>query len=128
TEGGGFARRPGTRNSRDTYSPLRACRIDFGRAISRQLECARAGNAISYRQKRISKQEVKMTNYPKITFGFLVLLAAVALTGCSSTAKPDVASAVPASAPAESKKELTPAPSGSTTKSSLEALQRGEST
>jgi peptidoglycan-associated lipoprotein len=69
-----------------------------------------------------------MTNYPKIAFGFLVLLGAVALTGCSSTAKPDVASAAPASAPAESKKELTSAPSDSTTKSSLEALQRGEST
>jgi peptidoglycan-associated lipoprotein len=69
-----------------------------------------------------------MTNYPKITFGFLVLSAAVALTGCSSTAKPDVASAAPASTRAESKKELTPAPSDSTTKSSLEALQRGEST
>jgi len=69
-----------------------------------------------------------MTNYPKIAFGCLVLLNAVALTGCSSTAKTEVAAAAPVSAPAESKKELTAAPSDSTTKSSLEALQRGEST
>lgn len=57
----------------------------------------------------------------------LVLVsAALAFGGCASTAEKPAAPASPiASAPAESKKQLTSAPSSS---SSLEALQRGEST
>src|SRR5688572_190306 len=62
----------------------------------------------------------------------VVLSTAVALGGCSSSAKPaktEVSSAAPVSPPpAESKKQVKPAPSDSTTASSLDALQRGEST
>ena len=61
-----------------------------------------------------------------------VFLAAVAFSGCSSTDKPaktEVSSAAPVSAPAaESKKPATAAPADSTKSSSLDALQRGEST
>ena len=69
-----------------------------------------------------------MTNYSKVVFGFFAILATMSVAGCSSNAKPEVVSAAPASAPAVSKKEVAPAPSDSTTKSSLEALERGEST
>jgi peptidoglycan-associated lipoprotein len=67
-----------------------------------------------------------MTNPRNIVCCFVVLWATVALAGCSSTtAKPEASSAASGSAPSESKKQLTSAP---TTSSSLEALQRGEST
>lgn len=71
-----------------------------------------------------------MINYRNIVFSFVVLLAVLALTGCSSTtAKPEVSSSTAAaSLPAETKKQLTSAPRDSTTASSLDALQRGEST
>ncbi len=68
-----------------------------------------------------------MINYRKIVFWFVVLSAVAALAGCSSTtAKPETPSS--ASAPAASNKQPTPAPGSSTTTSSLEAHQRGEST
>ena len=68
-------------------------------------------------------------SYTKCLSLVAVLSAAVALSGCSSTDKPDkteVSSAAPVSPPpAESKK---PVPADSTKGSSLDALQRGEST
>jgi peptidoglycan-associated lipoprotein len=70
-----------------------------------------------------------MINYRNIVFSFVVFLAVLALAGCSSTtAKPEVFSTAAVSPPAEAKKQLTSAPRDSTTTSSLEALQRGEST
>src|SRR5919108_2732283 len=69
-----------------------------------------------------------MINYRNVVFCLAVFSAAVVLAGCSSTkAKPDVSSTASANPPAESKKQLTSAPESSTTTSSLEALQRGES-
>src|SRR5215470_3663351 len=70
-----------------------------------------------------------MTAYTPVAFSFLAILATISVAGCSSNAKPkpEAVSVAPASAPDESKKELGPGPSDSTTKSSLEALQRGES-
>jgi len=69
-------------------------------------------------------------SYTKCLSVVAVLSAAVALGGCSSTDKPaktEVSSAAPVSAPpAESKKPAAPA--DSTKGSSLDALQRGEST
>jgi peptidoglycan-associated lipoprotein len=70
-----------------------------------------------------------MINHRDIVFFFVVLLAVLALAGCSSTtAKPEASSTAAVSPPAETKKQLTSAPGDSTTTSSLEALQRGEST
>ena len=70
-----------------------------------------------------------MINYRNIVFCLVVLLVVVALAGCSSTtAKPEVSSAASASTPAESKKQLTSSPIESQAQSSLDALQRGEST
>jgi peptidoglycan-associated lipoprotein len=71
-------------------------------------------------------------SYTKCLSFVVVLSAAVALGGCSSTDKPaksEVSSAAPVSPPpAESKKPVTPAPADSSKSSSLDALQRGEST
>ena len=71
-------------------------------------------------------------SYTKCLCCLIVLSTAVAFGGCSSSAtpdKPEVSSAASVSPPpAESKKQVKPAPSDSTTASSLDALQRGEST
>ncbi len=67
-----------------------------------------------------------MINYRKIVFCFVVLSAIVALAACSSTsAKPEASPVAAVSPAAESKKQLTSAP---TSASSLDALKRGEST
>jgi peptidoglycan-associated lipoprotein len=61
----------------------------------------------------------------------IVLMGLLSVAGCSSTAKPDNAGNVAAAStpPAETKKEgATAARPDSTTSSSLDALQRGEST
>src|SRR5918994_4001523 len=70
-----------------------------------------------------------MIHYGKIGSYFAVLTAVVTLAGCSSTtAKPEVSSTAPVSPAAESKKQPTSAARDSGTTSSLNALQRGEST
>lgn len=70
-----------------------------------------------------------MSQYGKFSLYFAVLTALVTLAGCSSTtAKPEVSSTASVSPAAESKKQPTSAPRDSGTTSSLDALQRGEST
>lgn len=70
--------------------------------------------------------------YPrKIAFCSILLSALLALAGCSSstTATPEASSAAASKGPAESKKQLTSATTDPTSQSSsLDALQRGEST
>src|SRR5918995_223710 len=70
-----------------------------------------------------------MIHYGKIGSYFAVLTAVVTLAGCSSTtAKPEVSSTAPVSRAADSKKQPTSAARDSGTTSSLDALQRGDST
>jgi peptidoglycan-associated lipoprotein len=69
-------------------------------------------------------------SHRRIGFFSIVLLGLLTFAGCSSTAKPENTANVAASTPpAEAKKEgTTAARPDSTTSSSLDALQRGEST
>jgi peptidoglycan-associated lipoprotein len=72
-----------------------------------------------------------MVDWRNTTFCSVALLAALALTGCSSkTAKSDLPSVAPSPPPAESKAESKKKPgsevSESQAKSSLDALQSGE--
>jgi peptidoglycan-associated lipoprotein len=68
-----------------------------------------------------------MITHRSVVLGFILLSAVVVLGGCSSTeAKPEAQTAA-VSQPTETKKQPTSAPSDSSTGSSLEALQRGES-
>jgi peptidoglycan-associated lipoprotein len=70
-------------------------------------------------------------SYTKSLSRVVVLMAVVALAGCSSTDKPDkteVSSAAAVSAPPAEAKKPAAASADSTKSSSLDALQRGEST
>ena len=71
-----------------------------------------------------------MTNHRNLVFSFVGFLAVAVLAGCASkTAEPEVsASTSTVSRPAEAKTQLAATPRDSTTTSSLDALQRGEST
>jgi peptidoglycan-associated lipoprotein len=67
--------------------------------------------------------------YPFISFFSVALLALIALAGCSSTtANPDLASSRSAKPGTETRAKTTAVNKGSPISSSLEALQRGEST
>ena len=67
-----------------------------------------------------------MANWQKIAFRFVIIWGVFALIGCSSTAATPESSTVPAIDSEES--VVKPAPAPVTGMSSLEALQRGEST
>lgn len=69
-----------------------------------------------------------MDSLGKVIFGLVVLPVSLAFAGCSSTDKKPEAQPAVANAPAETSKSAGAAPSSSTSSSSLEAAQRGEST
>jgi peptidoglycan-associated lipoprotein len=73
---------------------------------------------------------MKMTKGRNVVVGWAVLLAVFVIAGCSSTTeKPAASSSSAVSSPPASKKQFTAAtPGDSGSESSLDALQRGEST
>jgi peptidoglycan-associated lipoprotein len=76
----------------------------------------------------LNKEGKVMDSLGKVIFGLVVLPVSLAFAGCSSTDKKPEAQAAVANAPGETSKSAGAAPSSSTSSSSLEAAQRGEST
>jgi peptidoglycan-associated lipoprotein len=74
------------------------------------------------------KEGKVMDSLGKVICGLVVLPVFLAFAGCSSTDKKPEAQPAVANAPAETSKSAGAAPSSSTSSSSLEAAQRGEST
>ena len=69
-----------------------------------------------------------MGSFGKVIFGLVVFPVFIALAGCSSTNPKPETQGASASTPAAGDKSAGAAPSSSTSSSSLEAAQRGEST